>query len=304
MTDEADDAKESVERRATSLDLEKLFATFLEEKQFLDGLSPKTIQGYKEAFKAFHRYGKAEISAHGVKDFMIEMVKSGLKRGAANCYARSINSFLSWLSKNSHIPERLRVPQTKQPKRVLNTYSPEDARRIINHNPKSRTGKRVMAILFLVIDTGARVSEAITLTRNAIDLDNLLVTLNGKGNRQRRVPISIECRKRLFQWLKTHEHELVFCTEGGKRLLYDNLRRDFLTILDAVGVEKTEGSFHAFRRFFGKQYIRNGGNPLYLQRVFGHSTLEMTRQYVEADEEDLQIAHRTLSPLERLRDKR
>jgi integrase len=98
--------------------------------------------------------------------------------------------------------------------------------------------------------------------------------------------------------LKTHKHELVFCTDDGEKLLYDNLRRDFLNLLKAVGVEKAEGSFHAFRRFFGKQYLRNGGNPLYLQRVFGHSTLEMTRRYVEADDEDLQLAHKTLSPLE------
>jgi integrase len=305
MTEEVQGAggKESVECGVASFDLEKLFTTFLEEKQFLNGVTPRTIQGYKQAFKAFHCYGKAEISAQGVKDFMIEMVKSGMKPGAANAFARSINSYLSWLSENGHIAARLRVPMTKQPKRVLKTYSPEEAQRIINHNPKSRTGKRVMAILLLLIDTGARVSEALSLTRKAIDFDSLTVTLNGKGNRERRVPISPECQKRLSQWLKTHKHELVFCTDDGGTLRYDNLRRDFLNLLETVGVEKAEGSFHAFRRFFGKQYIRGGGNALYLQRIFGHTTLDMTRRYVEADDEDLQVAHKTLSPLEGLKAK-
>jgi integrase len=162
----------------------------------------------------------------------------------------------------------------------------------------------MMAILYLLVDTGARINEALTLTRKNIDWDNLLVTLYGKGKKERRIPISLECRKALYRWLQTHKHEFVFCTRDGNKLRYDNMRRDFMTILDAVGVEKTEGSFHAFRRFFGKQYIRNGGNPLYLQRVFGHSTLEMTKRYVEADEEDLQLAHKTLSPLERLKSKR
>jgi integrase/recombinase XerD len=303
---EGSDVKESVECRAASFDLEKLFATFLKEKQFLTGVAAATLRAYSLSWVAFTRhYGCTHMppTRESVKALMITMRQSGLSAGTANFHARSINSFLSWLSENGHIPERLRVPMTKQPKQVLKTYSPEEAQRIINHNPKSRTGKRVMTILLLLIDTGARVSEALSLTRKAVDFNNLLITLHGKGNRERRVPISPECRKRLSQWLNTHKHELVFCTEDGGTLHYDNLRHDFLKLLKAVGVEKSEGSFHAFRRFFGKQYLRNGGNPLYLQRVFGHSTLEMTRQYVEADEEDLQVAHRTLSPLETLKAK-
>src|SRR5262245_20371481 len=122
--------------------------------------------------------------------------------------------------------------------------------------------------------------------------------------RKRRIPISLECRKTLFRRLQTHNFDLVFCSRNGNSMRYDNIRRDFISLLNSVGIEKTEGSFHAFRRYFGKQYIRNGGNLLYLQKVFGHSTLEMTRKYVDADEEDLLLAHKTLSPLERVKTKR
>jgi len=158
------------------------------------------------------------------------MLESGLSPGAANSYARSINSFLSWLFENGHTPQHLRIPLTKQPKRVLKTYTPEEVERIIKHKPQSRTGKRVMAILFLLIDTGARVSEALSLTRSAIDYDNLLVTLKGKGQKERKVPISIECRKALFRWYSTHSYDLVFCTRDGSPLRYDNIKRDFLVI--------------------------------------------------------------------------
>jgi integrase len=105
----------------------------------------------------------------------------------------------------------------------------------------------------------------------------------------------------LFRWLQQHPHSLVFPTTTGSLLRYDNVKRDFMVILRACGVEKTKGSFHAFRRYLGKQYLRNGGNPLYLQRVFGHSTLAMVNRYVEADNEDLQTAHKALSPLESLK---
>ena len=161
-----------------------------------------------------------------------------------NACARSVNSFLTRLFENVHVGTHMRLPLTSVEKRVLQTYTPEEARKIITHKPQSRVGKRMMALLYLLIDTGALVSEALSLTRKNIDFDNLLVTLRGKGNKQRRAPISIECRKRLYHWLASHDHDLVFCAKGGGKLHYDNVRREFLVVLRAVKVEKTEGSFH------------------------------------------------------------
>jgi len=239
---------------------DELFSRFLKEKQLLNGASPATIRIYSKSWSAFKTHGKADFSESGGKAFMIELVSSGLKPGSANAYARSVNSFLTWLFENEHTTTHLKIPLTSVKERVLQTYKPEDIHKIITYKPSSHTRKRLIAILFLLIDSGCRINEALTLKRKDIDWDNLLVTLQGKGNKQRRVPISLECRKALFRWLQTHNYDLVFCTQEGNKLRYDNLRRDFLSLLDAVGVEKTEGSFHAFRRFFGKTYIRNGGN--------------------------------------------
>lgn len=283
------------------LNLTDLFKTFLKEKQFLEGASPRTIYIYSKAWLAFERYGKKDLTEEGLKDFFIWMVDSNLRPRSANTYARALNSFLTWLYETDKISTRLKIPLQKPDKKVLRTYSKEEILKITSHRPTNSTGKRIMTILIFLVDTGARVSEAISLTRGNIDFDNLLVTLKGKGNKERKVPISIECRKVLYRWIQTHSHELVFCTERGTKLRYDNVRRDFLSLLKSAGVAKTEGSFHAFRRYFGKDYVRNGGNVLYLQRVFGHASLETTKVYVNMDEEDLKMAHRLLSPLENLK---
>ncbi|HEY7179791.1 MAG TPA: hypothetical protein VIC84_00160 [Blastocatellia bacterium] len=60
----------------------------------------------------------------------------------------------------------------------------------------------------------------------------------------------------------------------------------------SLKVEKTEGGFYAFRRFFGKTYIRNGGTPLYLQKVFGHSSLHALspKAYTETKKAGLDTA--------------
>jgi len=62
----------------------------------------------------------------------------------------------------------------------LQTYTPEELRRIVTHKPRSLTGKRVMALVFLLIYTGARVSEALSLTRKAIDFEGLMVARLGE----------------------------------------------------------------------------------------------------------------------------
>lgn len=283
------------------VNLKDLFQTFLREKQFLEGASPKTIYIYSKSWIAFERYGKEDLTEENLKDFFIWMIKSDLKPRSANTYARSMNSFLTWLHEGGHIKEHLKVPLQKPDKKVLKTYSKEEILKITSCRPANSTGKRITAILIFLVDTGARITEALTLTRGGIDFDNLLVTLKGKGSKERKIPISLECRRVLYRWIQTHNYDLVFCTERGTKLRYDNIRRDFLSLLESAGVAKIEGSFHAFRRYFGKDYVRNGGNVLYLQKVFGHASLETTKVYVNMDEEDLKMAHKLLSPLENLR---
>jgi len=285
--------------------MDTLFAQFCREKQILRNATAKTLQSYADGWRAFARYGGCQCLAYlstvRLKEWVMVMAQAGLKPGSINSYASGVNSFLTWLHDEGHTVERLRVPLAKKSRRVLKTYPAEDVARIVAYKPTTRTGRRVMTLLALLIDTGCRINEALTLTRDRIDWDDLLVTLQGKGGKWRRAPISPECRKVLFRWLNSHEHSIVFCTKNGGPMSYWNLKRDFLAVLKAVGVEKSEGCFHAFRRYFGKDYLRRGGNPIYLQRLFGHESMAMTQQYVAEDAEDLRDAHRTLSPLEGLK---
>jgi integrase len=286
------------------LNIDKLFLAFAKEKEFLSGASPATVRIYSNAWLAWKKYAgcSCQISESMTREFMVNMTSGGeIKPSSANAYAKSMNSFLTWLHENGHTPTHLRIPLTATQRKVLATYSPEEVKRILTQKPTSRTGRRLIALLYLLVDTGCRVSEALSLKRAAIDWDNLLVTLEGKGGKQRRVPISMELRKVLFRWLNSHEFEYVFPTEAGRKLTFDNVRGDFFILLRAAKVEKTEGCFHAFRRFFAKSYLKGGGNVMYLRKLLGHASLQITERYVDADEESLAHAHKTLSPLERLK---
>jgi integrase/recombinase XerD len=277
-----------------------LFEQFLQEKQYIAGVSVKTIRTYRDSWKAFQKY-QGEISFAGVKQFVITANQSGVSVGAINTFARSVNSFLTWLNREGHISEAIKIPKVKQPKREILTYSIEDAKKILSHKPRNVTEKRLLTILALLIDCGLRINEALSLTRDRIDFDNLLIRVIGKGDKERVVPFSLESRKILFRWMQSHERDIAFPTKDGRQLRYDNLRIDFLALLDRVGVEKSEGAFHAFRRFAARSYLRNGGNIRYLQLLLGHADIKTTTRYLDTDSETLRKEHSRLSPLEALK---
>ena len=131
-------------------------------------------------------------------------------------------------------------------------------------------------------------------------MKNLLIAVKGKGQKNRLVPISMEMRKRLWAFLKKHEHELVFSNRTGGRLRYDNLRRDLNSLCESVAIQGFDGCFHAFRRKFARAYIRNGGNPFDLQQAMGHSNVATTKSYVDAEIGELVEAHNRTSLLNRL----
>ena len=130
----------------------------------------------------------------------------------------------------------------------------------------------------------------------------MLMKVRGKGQKERLVPFSLELRNLLVRFLKRHKHQLLLPTKvGGNRVEYHNMRRDFQAVCERVGVSRVDGCFHAFRRKFAKNYVREGGNVFYLQQVMGHEDIQTTRGYVEVEVEALQEAHQKTSLLSRIR---
>lgn len=280
--------------------MKELFERFLQEKKYLKNCSENTLIFLTVAFKALNKY--VEIpTKESLQTWVIKSREAGKTPGGINAHIRGINSFLTWLYENGHTPERLKLKQLKQEQRVLKSFSDEDLKKILNWKPKLFSQCRLHALLCTLIDTGCRIEELLTLKRDSIDFDNLLITVRGKGNKHRIVPISIEGRKVLYKFLQRHSFEFCFPTSSGNRPLYDNTRREFKRLCKRLGISGYDGTFHAFRRCFAKNYLRQGGNLFYLQQTLGHSKVETTRRYVEVETADLQRTHLRTSILSRLR---
>lgn len=169
--------------------MDELFEQFIRERIYLRNVSPKTVSYYKDAWKAFKRYGGKELNQSQLNEFVVRMREAEIKPVSCNTFISGLNGFLVWLHECGHIREPLRIKKLKVEQTVVKTLSEIQIKAIISFKPQTFGQKRLHTLLCFLLDTGVRIEEALTLKRTSIDFDNLLVTVIGKGNKERILPI-------------------------------------------------------------------------------------------------------------------
>jgi site-specific recombinase XerD len=132
---------------------------------------------------------------------------------------QALNAFCAWLHHEGHTPERCRLHVLKVEKRILQTLSDSEMQALLSMKPKRFDQWRLHALICLLLDTGLRIEEGLTLNVGDVDFDNLLLTAFGKGRKERRIPFSSELRRILSVSAGAREavdtrHTLV-CHAGG-----------------------------------------------------------------------------------------
>jgi len=269
---------------------------FIQNRKYLKAVTPKTLAWYKCSFAAFNG---AMSNREAIVARIVELRERHVSTITINSYLRCINAFLRWRHEE-HKQELIRIPRLKEEQKILATLSPEHVKRLLQFSPKGCNLKRAHTLILLLLDTGLRFAEALGLRWEKIDLDNMVLTVHGKGGKHRIVPISLEGRRLLYRWKQSTTSEFVFPTRDGVQASQRNVGRDVRLLGMRVGITGVRFSPHTMRHTFAVSYLRAGGNVLYLQRILGHSSLEMTNRYTRSlGVEDLQAVHSKLSLLSR-----
>jgi len=264
---------------------------FIKERQYLSNVSPATLEWYTQSLTWL---ATESPTADDLKSFVMRMRLKGLKATACNCRIRAVNAYLKWAG------SPLRVPKLKEPEFILPTFTAPQIKGLIKWKPQNFCDHRLHLLALILLDTGCRISEALALRVQDCDLDNLLVTLTGRGAKQRKVPFSFELRKALYRYTREycpHGHMLLLGTRDRTQLDRHVMARDMRKLCRALGFDPPARTLHAFRHTFAVNYLRRGGSVFHLQKVLGHTSLEMTRRYANLLTEDLQAVHQKLSLL-------
>jgi integrase/recombinase XerD len=191
---------------------------------------------------------------------------------SCNSWVRALNAFCRWLHDQGEIPSPVKLKPQRLEKRIIPTHDEAALRGILRYRPKTFPHWRVHTLVSTILDTGCRIEEVLTARVSDVDLDNLLLTVFGKGRKERRVPFGIELRKVLFRFGQFKERErvrseLMFPAREGGRWEQRNAVRSYYCLLKRLGLPRS--GFHRLRHTFATQYLRAGGDVVRLSIILG-----------------------------------
>ncbi|MFC1933314.1 tyrosine-type recombinase/integrase, partial [Chloroflexota bacterium] len=229
---------------------------------------------------------------------------------AINCYLRALRAFWSWLVREEIIVSNPfnKVILPKPPKKVIATFSEAQIQAMLKKvDTVTPAGFRDWTIIVMLLDSGLRASELTGLPMSDVNLEEGLVKVRGKGDKERMVPIGTKVQKAIWKYVHRYRpaaqnrlHPTLFLTKSGGSISVNRLQAIVEVYAEKAGITGVRCSPHTFRHTFAINYLRNGGDVFSLQRILGHSSLEIVRMYVNLAEADIKECHRKFSPADNM----
>jgi len=238
----------------------------------------------------------SDLSARFIRQYLALFVdKSSWYQ---NDIARQIRTFVRFLFEEGYItsPIKFELPKVKQKR--LPFCTAEQIEKLL-----SVCDVREKAIIALMVDSGLRKQEVVNLNLGDVDLQTGLVLVRqGKGKKDRVSAVGATTRRVLLKYIRTlpnqNENAPLFQTINGGRFTSAGLRSLFTRLSKKAGFRVTP---HMLRRTTATQLLKNGMDLATLQSLLGHSSVEVTRHYIQLLDNDLLIEHAKSSPIDNLK---
>ncbi len=285
------------------------FEKFISDK-LSNGVVDKTIKTYRNHFQAIskHLFINKDITMLTKKDLddmIVSMRESGLSPNSIKSYTITLSVFLNWCNREGITSVKCKIFKCED--NIKETYTKEELARLLK-KPNMKTCQfyeyRDWVIVNFLVNCGCRAATLRNIQIKDVDLDNCLVfARHTKSKRPLSIPLCTEMKSILREYLKIRSGEradYLFCSVTGEMLSEEALRRTIHNYNKRRGVSKT--SIHMFRHTFAKMYLLDcGGDAFRLQKLLGHSTLEMTRHYCNIFDSEIATNYDEMSPLEKMK---
>jgi site-specific recombinase XerD len=239
--------------------------------------SERTIQNYLQAVNQLsHHYGRAPrwLSSKQVYEFMLHRYRQGISPSGLRILRSGIRFFYRNVLGNDIIMKS--IPTIKWKRKIPVVMSTAEVRKLV----RAASTLKEKVIIMLLYSTGIRLGELLQIRRKDIDLSRKLIKINGKGNRERYVPLS----KVLWKYLKLYYKEYrpvnyLFFYSVGKPYHGASIRNLFKETKRRAGIEKPGGP-HLMRHTFATHLVE-AEVPIYIiQKLMGHACIETTARYL------------------------
>ena len=276
---------------------------FIHYAQHNQRLSLHTCKAYQTDLQQFIPFANdfgistwTELNSASVRAFMASCMKDGLSARSVHRKVSSLRAFVRYARKThllSHDP-LIGIQLPKMAKKLVQDIPAQDLWNLFQHFPweEQPQGFRDKALLLTLYTTGIRLSELISLNTRDIDFSRNTLSVTGKRNKVRLLPMHPELRDYLME-IKVGKSagDPLFQLETGKPLypvfVYRLVNQYIKLFSDA-----SKTSPHVLRHSFATHMLNNGAELLAIKDLLGHSGLNATQIYTKNSFEKLKSMHK------------
>ena len=285
---------------------------FLEHLRVERAMSVHTLDAYRRDLEALAGWAQARgledlvrLEAAQLREFVAAEHRRGLSPKSLQRRLSACRSYYAWLLKNGHIPASpgagLRAP--KAPRRLPQVLDVDEAVRLVEVPTDAPLGLRDRALLELFYSSGLRLSELCGLRWRDLHDDAGLVTVLGKGSKQRSVPVGSHARRALDQWRASTGaggEAFVFPGRGGGPISQRAVQVRIRQLAVRQGLFKHVHP-HMLRHSYASHLLQSSGDLRAVQELLGHASIATTQVYTALDHQHLARAYDQAHPRARRR---
>lgn len=308
-----------------NITLEKAVELFRVDQE-LKGNAEKTIEYYDNTLKYFVDYIGREILVQNItlsdlNNYILyqknrPMLQNHpfkpkedrpIKSISLQTYIRSVRSLFGWLYSEGYIiidyRQKYKLPKANKP--VIEVLSDDEIEKVIAaYNQRTEMGLRNLCIIALMLDSGLRRKETISIDYDEVHMSQGVIKVKGKGNKERLVPMGLYTKRLLMKYMNSYrsmpdyETKKLFISKNRKPVSENAIKQMFSRLRKKTKIERLHP--HLLRHTFATRYLMNGGDIFSLQQILGHTSLDMVRRYSHLASAYLIQNYKRLSPLDNI----
>lgn len=272
--------------------------------------SHRTIEWYQQKLNVFANWLSEEEDIHRLeqitiahlRSFVLHIQSAQVGRTTINKdgdmsqispltikgYVQVIKGFCTWCHNEELIEKNpaLRLQLPSVPDYMIPTFTQEHIKTMLDVcDLTTPLGNRDYTIILVLLETGIRVSELCGMRLQ--DLHDDYIRVMGKGHKEREVGIAPAVGKRLWKYVHQYRNPIdeneqhVFLNRYGVPLTPSGIEQLLIDIKENANITGVRVSAHTFRHTFARMYLEQGGEIYRLSRLMGHSSVEVTEEYLK-----------------------
>ena len=273
------------------------------QRQFLDylhherGLSPRTRSAYRrdlalfsEELKRLEIEDPGKVGEHQGRQLVARLHRRGLGPRSLQRLLSALRSFYRWMMREGfaeHNPATA-VKAPKSPSKLPATLDSDAVTRLLDIKADSPLAIRDKAIMELFYSSGLRLSELASLRWDQIDPTSGLITVTGKGNKTRVVPVGSYAAKALTAWRKARgnfagfDEPHIFVSNRGSPISTRTIQSRIRYWAKKQGLPQQVYP-HLLRHSFASHMLESSGDLRAVQELLGHADISTTQVYTHLD---------------------